>query len=106
MAGGKGKIHEHPNAGINDFSKRPNEAGRNKMPDLSEALSKILNNEEDGFVVLDKILIELKKKAIKGDLKAIQELLDRAYGKSKISMDHTSNGESIRIPISSWAKEE
>jgi hypothetical protein len=40
MAGGKGKIHEHPNAGVNDFRKRPKDAGRPKMPDLSEALEK------------------------------------------------------------------
>lgn len=40
MAGGKGKIHEHPKAGSNDFSQRPNEAGRPKKK-YSEHISDV-----------------------------------------------------------------
>jgi hypothetical protein len=97
MAGGKGKIHEHPNAGVNDFRKRPKDAGRPKMPDISEALEKVLNEEKDGIKALDAVLKALRTKAIKGDVRAIQELLDRAYGKSKQSVDHTTLGE--RLPV-------
>ena len=98
MAGGKGKIHEHPNAGINDFSKRPQDAGRPKLPDISEALEKVLNEEKDGIKALDAVLKSLRNKAIKGDVRAIQELLDRAYGKSKQHIDHTTKGESLNPP--------
>ena len=62
---------------------RRNTKGRPKMPDLSEAIAKILNDEKDGITALDAILAALRAKAAKGDVRAAQELLDRGYGKSK-----------------------
>lgn len=53
------------------------------MPDIKEALTMILGDEKDGRTALDAILAALRAKAVKGDVKAAQELLDRAYGKSK-----------------------
>ena len=99
MAGGNKKIHEHPNAGINDFSKRPHEAGRKKMPNISEALEKILNEDEDGMIALEKVLKALRQKAFKGDVRAIQELLDRAYGKSKQNINVGSEDGSMSPQI-------
>ena len=57
--------------------------GRPKLPDLSEAMAKILNEEKDGKTALDAILAALRAKAAKGDVRAAQELLDRGYGKAK-----------------------
>lgn len=74
---------------------RINRAGRPKLPDISEALEKVLNEEKDGLKALDAVLKALRNKAIKGDVRAIQELLDRAYGKSKQSIDHTTGGKAI-----------
>jgi hypothetical protein len=101
MAGGKGKIHEHPNAGKNDFSKRPKEAGRHKLIDLKEAIF-----EEIGDEGIRKVLIALFKKAIKGDVRAIQELLDRGYYKPQQQVDHTTNGKDINITPIQWASEQ
>lgn len=95
MAGGNKKIHEHPNAGKNDFRKRPQDAGRPKMPDLSEAIAKILGEEKDGKTALDAILAALRAKAAKGDVRAAQELMDRGYGKSQAFIDHTTKGEKM-----------
>ena len=53
------------------------------MPDIKEALIKILTDEKEGKTALDAILAALRAKAVKGDVKAAQELLDRAFGKSK-----------------------
>lgn len=64
-----------------------NPNGRPKLPDISEALGKVLNEEKDGLKALDAVLTALRNKAIKGDVRAIQELLDRAYGKSKQTME-------------------
>ena len=75
--------------------KRINRKGRPKLPDISEALEKVLNEEKDGLKALDAVLKALRNKAIKGDVRAIQELLDRAYGKSKQIMDIESGGEPI-----------
>ena len=90
MAGGKGKIHEHPNAGKNDFSKRPHEAGRHKLIDLKEA---ILDEIGDDGIRL--ILVALFNKAKKGDVRAIQEILDRGYHKPQQHIDHTTKDKEI-----------
>ena len=77
---------------------RINRDGRPKLPDISEALEKVLNEEKDGLKALDAVLKSLRNKAIKGDVRAIQELLDRAYGKSKQHIDHTTDGEKLIMP--------
>jgi len=69
-----------------------NPAGRPKMPDLSEAIAKILNEEKDGKTALDAILAALRAKAAKGDVRAAQELLDRGYGRAKQSIDVSGEG--------------
>ncbi len=81
---------------------RRNLKGRPQLPDIKEALAKILEGDEDGMTALEEILRALIKKAKKGDVRAAQELLDRAYGKSKLSMDHTTGGEKINIPMIHW----
>jgi hypothetical protein len=84
------------------FDKRPeniNRKGRPKMPDLREAVAKILAEEKDGRTALDAVLAALRLKAVKGDVRAAQELLDRAYGKPKQSIDHSSGGEKIEIKL-------
>ena len=53
------------------------------IDDIKEALIKILTDEKEGKTALDAILAALRAKAVKGDVKAAQELLDRAFGKSK-----------------------
>lgn len=78
---------------------RINRKGRPKLPDIREALTKVLNEEKDGMTALEAVLKALRAKAIKGDIRAIQELLDRAYGKSKQQIDHTTDGEKINQVI-------
>ena len=82
---------------------RINRKGRPKMPDIKEALEKVLGEEKDGMAALEAVLIALRKKAIAGDVRAAQELFDRAYGKAKQSLDHTTQGEKITPPIT-WSK--
>lgn len=65
-----------------------NPKGRPKMPDLKEAIAKVLAEEKDGLQALDAILKALYNKALKGDVRAAQELLDRGFGKSKQIMEH------------------
>lgn len=72
-----------------------NPNGRPKLPDLSEAIAKVLAEEKDGMTALDAILAALRAKAAKGDVRAAQELLDRGFGKSKQFMDVTTGGETI-----------
>ena len=76
-----------------------NPKGRPKIPDLSEAISKILNEEKDGMIALDAVLKALRARAIKGDVRAIQELLDRGYGKAKQHIDHSNQDGTLRPTI-------
>lgn len=62
------------------------------LPELKEALKKILEEEKDGITNLEAVLKALFQRANKGDVRAIQELLDRFYGKVKqdVGLDVTS----------------
>jgi hypothetical protein len=70
-----------------------NPKGRPKLPDLKEAIAKILSEEKDGHTALDAILAALRAKAAKGDVRAAQELLDRGFGKAKQVIDVTAEVE-------------
>lgn len=76
------------------------------LPELKEVLSKLLSEEIDGTTALEKVLRALYKRAAKGDVRAIQEVLDRYFGKvtQKNETDITSKGKSI-TPIE-WVKSE
>jgi len=81
---------------------RINRKGRPKLPDLSEAIAKILADEKDGMTALEAILAALRAKAAKGDVRAAQELLDRGFGKSKQVIDHSiedNNIQEIKVNI-------
>jgi len=73
-----------------------NPKGRPKLPDLKAAMAAVLAEEKDGMTALDAVLKALRAKATKGDVRAAQELLDRAFGRAKQSIDHTTAGEAIK----------
>lgn len=58
-----------------------------KLPKLDELLADILTDEEDGVCAAKAILIALRKKAMKGDTRAAELLMDRAWGKALQSMN-------------------
>lgn len=61
---------------------RINKAGRpKKLPALDELLCETLGEKVSDIVALRGILIALRKKAMAGDVRAAELLLDRAYGK-------------------------
>ena len=66
---------------------RRNKAGRPpKLPDLDTILADVLGEEKDGVTAGQAILMALRGKATKGDVRAAEVLLDRAYGKAKQEM--------------------
>jgi hypothetical protein len=67
-----------------------NPNGRPKiLPELKEALRDILMQQVDGKTKLEILLETLYKQANKGDVRAIQEVFDRFYG--KIKQEHDIN---------------
>jgi hypothetical protein len=72
-----------------------------KLPQLDELLADILGEDKDGITAAEAILKALRAKAAKGDIRAAEVLLDRAYGKPKQTTELTgSNGDPVQIIIS------
>lgn len=63
---------------------QPKNNGRpKKIPELDILLADVLSEDMDGVEAAKKILEAVRKKALKGDVRAAEVLLDRAYGKAK-----------------------
>ena len=65
------------------------------MPDLRSAIADLFNEEKDGTTALQAIIRTLFKRALNGDVRAAQELLDRGFGKSQQYIDHTTQGDKL-----------
>ena len=62
--------------------------GRKKiLPALDLLIAEVLADEQNGMSAAEAILKVIRSKAIKGDLKAAEMLLNRAYGKPKESIE-------------------
>jgi hypothetical protein len=70
--------------------------GRPKLPDLKEAMAKILGEEKDGKIALEAILAGLRAKAVRGDARAAELLLKYTYRQPTQEVDITTNGKEIR----------
>jgi len=82
---GRGKIEPRWKKGE---SGNPNGRPR-KLPELDKLLADVLGEEKDGISAGEVILKAIRAKAAKGDVRAAELLLDRAYGKPKQSLDTT-----------------
>lgn len=77
------------------------------LPDLKNVIAKILSEEKNDMTGLEAVIRALLIKAVKGDVRASQELLDRYYGKSTQPIDHTTAGEKINpIKINIYREDE
>lgn len=62
-----------------------------KLPELDKLLADVLGEEKDGITAAEAILKALRLKAAKGDVRAIEVMLDRAYGKARQVIDNNIN---------------
>lgn len=62
-----------------------------KLPALDALMEKVMGEEKDGVSAMEVILKALRAKAAKGDVRAAEIVLNRAYGKPKEFMDVTHN---------------
>ena len=87
----------------NDDAKfKPGESGNpngrpKKLPALDVLMAEVMGEEKDGKTAAQAILSALRAKAAKGDVRAAELLLDRAYGKSKQSVEHSGQLEVTTI---------
>ena len=70
-----------------------------KIPELEKLLAEVLGEEKDGIEAAKAILMALRLKATKGDVRAAEVLLDRAYGKAKQVTEEVGNGGNITLNI-------
>jgi hypothetical protein len=60
-----------------------------KLPALDKLMADVLGEEKDGITAAEAILKALRARATKGDVRASEVLLDRAYGKPKQTSETT-----------------
>ena len=60
-----------------------------KLPELHVLLADVLGEEKDGVTAAEAILKAIRARAAKGDTRAAELLLDRAYGKPKQTSETT-----------------
>lgn len=54
-----------------------------KLPQLDILIAQVLGEEKDGKSAAEAILMAMRAKAAKGDVRAAELILNRAYGKPK-----------------------
>jgi len=74
-----------------------------KLPALDLIMANVMGQEKDGITAAEAIIMKLREQAAKGDIKAAQLLLDRAYGKQNI--DITTQGEKVTVPTIIFTKD-
>lgn len=67
-----------------------------KLPQLDKLLDAVLGEEKEGISAAEVILKALRLKATKGDVRAAEVLLDRAYGKASQKVEQ-SGETTIRV---------
>ncbi|HVT87153.1 MAG TPA: DUF5681 domain-containing protein [Chitinophagaceae bacterium] len=70
-----------------------------KIPELDKLLAEVLGEEKDGIEAARVILIALRAKAMRGNTRAAEILLDRAYGKAKQTVNVNANINLSEVPI-------
>ena len=69
-----------------------NPKGRPKLPDIKAILEEVLGEQKDGITAAEALMKKLRQMGAAGNIKAIEMLLDRAYGKPKQTIDTNITG--------------
>jgi tagatose-1,6-bisphosphate aldolase len=82
-------MREGRNGGKLKTGNTKNVGRKRELPELDKLLADVLGEEKDGITAGEAILKALRAKATKGDVRAAEVLLDRAYGKAKQHIENT-----------------
>lgn len=80
-------MREGKNGGKLKSGNTVNVGRKKKLPEIDILLADVLGEEENGLSDAKNILEALKAKALKGDVRAAEILLERAYGKTKQNLN-------------------
>lgn len=78
-----GNAENFKGKGFHTNPERINKKGRPKLPSLQEEMAKLLSEEKNGMNALSIILKILERESLKGNVRAIELLLKRAYPEHK-----------------------
>ena len=67
-----------------------------KIPELEVLINEVFGDAD----AMKEILTSLQAQAKKGNIRAAEMILDRAYGKPKQSIDHTTDGNALPASVS------
>lgn len=87
-----------PHSPVTQFKKGEsgNPNGRpKKLPHLEGLLANVLGEEKDGKTAAEAILMALRSKATRGDVRAAEVLLERAFGKVKQPIENSGETKQI-----------
>ena len=76
-----------------------NPNGRPKIPNIREVLADVLGEDVAGKNAAKAILLTMRNKAIKGDVKAAEFIFGYTYSKASQNIDFTTMGEKIETVI-------
>lgn len=85
---GKGNPPKHTRFSKDNQPPRDKVGRKKKIPELEELLIENMTEEKDGLMAIDLVIKQLRKRAIQGDMKAIEYLINRVYGKMKEQIEH------------------
>ena len=72
---------------------RINRKGQPKIPNLREALEVVLSEESKGKSTTRQLIEKLKAMGLKGNIRALELLLERGYGKTPLVIDDSRSAE-------------
>jgi len=75
-----------------------NPKGRPKLPSMKAILESVLGDTKDGKTACEAIMMAMRNKAIKGDVRCAEFIIDRAYGKAKESIEVTGSTNVVIMP--------
>lgn len=107
---GKGKIEPRWKKGESGNPAGRPKGSRNRSTivkewlEVKEKVKNPITGQTEELEQQDIMTLALINKARKGDVYAYKELMDSAYDKVRQSVDHTTNGKDINIPIIAWDK--
>lgn len=75
-----------------------NPKGRPKLPSMKAIMEAVLGDVQNGKSAAEAIMMAMRNKAIKGDVRAAEFIIDRAYGKAKENIELSGSTNMVIMP--------
>jgi len=75
-----------------------NPKGRPKLPSMKLIMQKVLGEMKEGKTAAEAVMLAMRGKALKGDVRAAEFLIERAYGKLTDNIDLQGSANIVIMP--------